>query len=78
MDSERVTGGSCSKPFPVYENLVEDSRIEQQVMLIRPGSNAVVLFDSDLRDEELSLLAPLRRSISVFAAPLGVTTSTLA
>ena len=58
MDSERVTGGSCSKPFPVYENLVEDSRIEQQVMLIRPGSNAVVLFDSDLRDEELSLLAP--------------------
>jgi hypothetical protein len=24
MNTERVTGGSCSDPFPVYENLVED------------------------------------------------------
>ncbi len=46
----RVSEGTSDDPV---------SNIEQHVTLVRPGSRALILFDSDLRDEELSLLAHL-------------------
>jgi phosphatidylserine/phosphatidylglycerophosphate/cardiolipin synthase-like enzyme len=61
-----LPGNVSGEAFGVYRPAEKGdadplARIEQQVMLIRPGSNALVLFDSDLGDEELSLLAPLGR-----------------